>query len=245
MSRLLAWLQSAQSLPDDWKVPVWVKNLLLTLGGPLGLGAGLFVSALIDSSFFPLPFLNEILVVGFSLQWGLGWALFFALMATLGSTIGCLIIYSIGYKGGELLLKQKMEEEHLEEGKLKGVHAWLDKNEFMAVLVSSFLPPPMPFKLFVLAAGGFKVGFKNFVTAILLGRGLRFFSLAILGSYFGLEVFEYIKAHPYQVALIALASILGIYFLSRLATRRIDPPAPDEEAINVPSQTAPNVSKPS
>lgn len=238
MNRLLAWLQSAQTLPADLKLPVWVKNLLLTLGGPLGLGAGLFALALIDSAFLPLAGVNETLVVLLSVGKPLGWALFFALMATLGSTAGCIVVYSIGRKGGEFLLRKQIEE-----GKLKGAHAWLMQNEFMAVLVSSFLPPPMPFKLFVLTAGGFKVRFKSFVAAILLGRGLRFFSLAIIGSYFGLEVFEYIKAHPYQVALIALASVLGIYFLSRLATHRPGPPTPGEGQHPVPSQTAPNVSK--
>jgi len=220
---LLAWFQSAQSLPSDLKAPVWIKKLLLAIGGPIGLGFGLFAVSFIDSSFLSLPGLNEFLVVSLSLGGGAAWAFYVATMATLGSTAGCLVIYSIGRKGGEFLLRKRIEE-----GKLKRLHDWFKKNEFVAVLVSSFLPPPMPFKLFVLAAGGFRVRFKYFLAAILLGRSLRFYALAFVGAYFGHGVIDYVKAHPVQVSVIAVTLVLAVYALFRLAVRRADPSASAE-----------------
>lgn len=187
------------------------------------MGIGLFAVSFIDSSFLSLPGLNEFLVVSFSVGGSAAWAFYVATMVTLGSTAGCVVIYSIGRKGGEFLLRKRIEE-----GKLKTLHDWIKQNEFVAVLVSSFLPPPTPFKLFVLAAGGFRVRFKYFLTAILLGRSLRFYALAFVGAYFGRGVIDYVKVHPVQVSLIAVTLVLVVYGLFRLAVQRPNPSASAE-----------------
>ena len=176
----------------------------------------MFVIAFLDSSFLPLPVVNDILIVWLSWNaeaWYL-W-LFYATMATLGSVLGCLVIYFIGRKGGEVLLR-----ERIKAGQLGRIHDWLEQNEFLAVAIPSFLPPPTPFKLFVLAAGGFQVRLRYFVMALLVGRGSRYFLLGFLGYYFGQQFMAYLSAHFIKVSLIAAGLILVGYLLVRVAGRR-------------------------
>lgn len=220
MDSLLTLLQAAKSGTVPAGTPGWVKTLLLSIGGVAGQGVGLFAVAFLDSSFLPLPVINDILVMWLSIQNKPWWA-FYSLMATLGSVLGCLVIYSIGRKGGELLLRKRIEA-----GQLKKIHDWLERNEFLAVVVPSLMPPPTPFKLFVLAAGGFQVRLRYFLTAIFVGRGLRYFALGGLGALFGQQALDYLRNNVLQVSLIAVGLILAGYVISRLASRNSGESAP-------------------
>lgn len=224
MGSLLTLLQAAKDVSVPAGTPGWVKTLLASVGGVAGQGIGLFAIAFLDSSFLPLPVINDILVMWLSIQEPAWWA-FYAFMATLGSVLGCLVIYSIGRKGGELLLRKRIQG-----GQLEKIRTWMERNEFLAVVVPSLLPPPTPFKAFILAAGGFQVRLKYFLPAITVGRGLRYFLLGLLGAMFGQQAIDYLMANKVLLSLVAVALILAGYFLARWAHRNADKAGPTEQS---------------
>lgn len=109
--------------------------------------------------------------------------LFYVAMASAGSTLGSAVIYAIGYAGGETVLRKRMSEEHFNK-----IHASFERHEFWAVMFPAMLPPPTPFKLFVLAASAFEMRFVHFLAAVFAGRVVRFFVLAMLTIRFGPQV---------------------------------------------------------
>ena len=81
----------------------------------------------------------------------------------------------------------------------------------LAILIPSIMPPPMPFKIFVLAAGVSKVRLLDFIMAIAIGRGIRYFGEGLLAVYYGDHAAEFIKENTGLVALIigGVALVLG------------------------------------
>ena len=106
--------------------------------------------------------------------------LFYVLLASAGSAAGSCLIYLIGYLGGEALLRKRIPAARYEK-----IHASFEQHEFWALMFPAMLPPPFPFKLFVLAAAGFEMQLIRFLAAIFAGRFVRFFVLAILTLKFG------------------------------------------------------------
>lgn len=191
-------------------MPGWAKSLLAAGDW------GLFVIAFVDSSFGSLPILNDILVIALSIQNPERMVLY-ASMATLGSVFGCLTIYSLAYKGGEVVLHKKAKPEQIER-----IRRWYEHNEFLTVAIPALLPPPTPFKLFVLAAGVFQVRWHYFVVALLVGRGLRYFLWGFLAVRYregALNALYYLRQHPWQVAGLALVLLLVGFLLLRLWDR--------------------------
>ncbi len=90
-------------------------------------------------------------------------------MASAGSALGSIVLYGIGYEGGETLLRKRMSAERFARIKQK-----FDDHEFLALMLPAILPPPSPFKLFVLAAAAFEMNIRRFLLAIFLGRVVRF-----------------------------------------------------------------------
>ena len=106
--------------------------------------------------------------------------LFYVLLASAGSAVGSSVIYLIGYLGGETLLRKRISPARYAK-----IHASFENHEFWALMFPAMLPPPFPFKLFVLAAAGFEMRFGRFLAAIFAGRFVRFFILAVLTLTFG------------------------------------------------------------
>src|SRR6185369_16562678 len=116
----------------------------------VGFGAfGLFAVALLDSTFVPLPSSADALMLVLTTTYP-SWMLLYAFMATAGSAIGCLILYLISRRAGARALNR------FSERKQKRVRDWLERYDAIAVLVATLLPPPFPFKLFVVTAGVFR-----------------------------------------------------------------------------------------
>jgi len=157
-------------------------GFLWVLLKPLGSWA-VFVVAGIDSAFFGVPL--DPLVAAYVYQ-NRSNALLYALMAAAGSAAGCVILYWIGYKGGEVLLLKRMSREKFER-----IHTSFDRHEFWALMVPSMLPPPFPFKAVVLAASAFEMNFWHFLLAIFLGRLVRFVLLGVLVLSFGPQVLAF------------------------------------------------------
>jgi len=109
--------------------------------------------------------------------------LLYITMASLGSALGSIPLYVVGYLGGEKVLRKRISEERF----LK-IHRSFEQHEFWALMFPGMLPPPMPFKIFVLAAAVFEMRFRDFLMAIFLGRFVRFLVLSVLVLWFGPQI---------------------------------------------------------
>ena len=175
----------------------WLYGAALALGGP-----GLFAVAALDSSFISLPQINDLLVVLMVTQ-NKALMLYYAAMATLGSVVGCYVIYYLAGKGGEAFLKKRTRA-----GALERTLALYRRHGLLALMVPALLPPPAPFKLFVLGAGLAGVKPLPFVTAIAVARGARYVALGVLAIYFGDAALELMRTRGREVALWLVAAIL-------------------------------------
>jgi membrane protein YqaA with SNARE-associated domain len=175
--------------------------------------AGLYVVAFLDSSFLSVPEINDVLVVTMSLHeprhfW------VYALVAALGSVSGCLVLHAIGKKGGQALLRSRLRPDRVAR-----LQAAFRRFDLFAVLVPSLLPPPCPFKIFVLSSGAFGMSYGRFVTAVALGRTLRYLVEGYLAVRFGARALDYLGEYARELALAAVASLLAVWLLRRLAAR--------------------------
>ena len=130
-------------------------------------------------------------------------------MAAAGSALGSIVIYVIGYKGGEVLLVKRMGEKRFNK-----IRAAFDRHEFLAIMLPSMLPPPTPFKLFVLSAGMAEMRFSHFLAAIFFGRFLRFAILSFLVIRFGPEIVGFFGSMVHNhlrvvIAVIAATALIG------------------------------------
>jgi membrane protein YqaA with SNARE-associated domain len=201
----------------------FLKRFSIELGQFLALygGWGLFGISLLDSSFVPLPGLNDLLLIHLSAQRPER-ALLYALASTLGSVAGAYVIYGLARGGGRFLWKKQPSRS------LARAHRWLERNEFVAILTASVLPPPAPFKAFLVAAGALRVNAARFGVALLVGRGLRFGAEALLGARYGAQAEAYLKANYVWVSLLAAALIVaGSMAYRRLAKTRHEVPEPE------------------
>jgi membrane protein YqaA with SNARE-associated domain len=189
-----------------------LQHYLLAMLGQIG-GTKLFLIAMFDSSFLSLPEVNDILIVTLSIK-NPSSMLYYCLMTTLGSITGCLILYAMGRKGGEVLLHKRFSREKVER-----VSRWYQKYGVLSVAIPSILPPPTPFKVFVLSAGAFQVSTGEFVLAITIGRGFRYFVEGILAIQYGEKAKDYMQQNYPAFAVIAISVILG-GFLAFYALRR-------------------------
>jgi membrane protein YqaA with SNARE-associated domain len=194
----------------------WAQGLAVSFGGP-----GLFFVAFLDASFLSLPEINDILVVWMVTRHK-ELFLYYAGLATLGSVTGCFLLYWLAWKGGEAFVRKRVKSASVERG-LAAVRRY----GFMALLVPSMLPPPAPFKVFVLGAGIARVNPWTFGIAVGVGRGLRYFTAGLLAVWYGDMALSYIEQHGGQVALgAALLVLFGgviVYFWRR---RRVTEAAP-------------------
>jgi membrane protein YqaA with SNARE-associated domain len=152
---------------------------------PLG-SWGIFGIAFVDSSFFGIPL--DPVVGGYVYAHPLKiWLYVF--MAAAGSALGSLIPYGIGRAGGELLLLKRIDRERFER-----LRDRFENQEFLAMMIPAMLPPPTPFKLFVLSAGVFEMRPYLFLLSIFAGRVVRFLLLGFLVVKFGPNIVSLVTA---------------------------------------------------
>ena len=203
-----------------------IQNYFLALTGPLG-GWALLLIALFDSSFLSLPEVNDILIITLSIK-NPERMLYYCTMTTLGSILGCLALFTVGRKGGQVLLRKKFAQH-----KIETVARWYKKYGILAVMIPSILPPPMPFKIFVLFAGAFRISVGRFILAVAAGRGFRYFLEGFLAVEYGEAAKDYMhQNYPYialgVVALVFFSALL--YFLYRRNRAAKDPSKAAEKA---------------
>jgi len=178
-----------------------------------GLGApGLFLISFLDSSVLTFPVINDLLLIELSMQHPARMPLY-AFMAMLGSVLGCVLLFFLAEKGGEALF-------HKHAGKrAQAIHNWVVHNGFGGMLVAALLPPPTPFKVFVVAAGVFEVPLVSFTAAITLARAIRYFGIGYLAIRYGAQALPYLMSHKWQVAAVVIGLAAVSYLLSRLILR--------------------------
>lgn len=179
------------------------------------------VLAMFDSSFLSLPEVNDLLLMTFAIN-DPGGMVKYALLTTLGSVIGCALLYSVGRKGGATFLRKTFADERLAK-----VQSWYKRHGILAVIVPSLLPPPTPFKVFVLSAGTFGISWPKFLIAVVIGRSIRYFSEGILAVMYGPFAIQFVQRNYGKFGLgLALLIVICVAVLFAFARRR----APSIEA---------------
>ena len=177
----------------------WIQGFAESLGGP-----GLFLIAFFDSSFLSFPEVCDALIVLLTVQHPQR-MVFYALVTTAGSVAGCFSLYSVGRKGGESFLRRRFSERHVERA--LGIFR---RHGMLSILVPSLMPPPMPFKIFVLAAGVSGMRRADFLIAVALGRAMRFFGVGLLAMWKGQAAIAWIHENAARVGITAaVAVVLG------------------------------------
>ena len=188
------------------------RGMLLSFLQPLGFW-GLGLVALLDSSSIPVPM--DPLVALYA--WNNPHRFYlYVLAASVGSAIGGLVPYYIGRAGGEIFLLKRIDR-----AKYERLRDRFEKQEFLALVIPSMMPPPTPWKMFVFAAGVFEMRVTTFMLAVLVGRLIRFSVVSLLTIRYGPqivhEVSDLMRTHVVGV-LVALGAILGI--LALIAVRK-------------------------
>ncbi len=185
------------------KFAAWAAKVLLPLGGQ-----GLFVAAALDSSFIPLPEGVDLWLITVSVLQPHRMP-YYIVVSTLGSLLGCCVLYFVT-RWSE---KTFVESNPKYKGLLR-IQRWVEKYEFWALLVGSILPPPMPFKLVVIAAGLVKGRFGKFLLAVVIGRTVRYTGEGILAVRYGSRVWSsLVQIGPIIFALILVA--IAVFYLRR------------------------------
>lgn len=187
------------------RIADWARGLALTLGAP-----GLYLVAFLDSSFLSLPEITDLLVVWMVTRHPAR-VVVYVLAATLGSLSGCLVLYFLGRKGGDAFVRKRFASASVERAM-----AAFERHGVLVVLIPAILPPPAPFKIFVLLAGIAGISTPKFATAILIGRSARYLVLGLLAVEYGEQALAYAEAHSVEVAMVVigvLAAGVAAYFV--------------------------------
>jgi membrane protein YqaA with SNARE-associated domain len=195
------------------KVVLWVQGVLVPFLGP----GGLFVAAFCDSSFLSLPEINDLLVVTSSTAHPHR-AWLYVVLATSGSVAGCLVLWALGRRGGEPFLERRFGVERVRRTR-EVFRRW----DVLALAIPSMLPPPMPFKIFVLSAGVFGFPARRLITTLVLARGLRYTFWALLGALYGKQALELLRTFdsffgqriPIVLSVLAGVVIVAVFVFAR------------------------------
>jgi membrane protein YqaA with SNARE-associated domain len=184
----------------------WVQGFAVALGGP-----GLLIIGYLDSSFLSFPEVNDLLIISMVMRHP-HLLVYYALMATAGSVLGCVTLYYIARKGGEAFLRRRFKEHHVEGG-LK----LFQKYGLLVIIVPALLPPPAPFKIFVLLGGVAAIPLWQFVTAIFVARLIRYGGEGLLAVWYGDRAVAFLKAHATEAGLwlAGLALVGGAAWIAR------------------------------
>jgi membrane protein YqaA with SNARE-associated domain len=195
------------------RITAWIEGFALSIGAP-----GLFIIAFLDSSFLSFPEVNDLLIVLLVVNHPER-MLLYATMSTLGSIAGCLALYFVGRKGGNALLRKRFAG-----GTVERAAELMRKYGAMALIVPALLPPPAPFKIFVLMGGVANIPLPTFIWAIAVGRGVRYFGEGILAVMYGKQALDYIHRNGRTVglglAIIVLVGGAAYYLWKRRAVPR-------------------------
>ena len=182
----------------------WLQPIVERFGG-----VGMAIMAAIDCSFVSMPNLSDLLIIWQTIEHPDRWW-YYAVMTTVGSVAGSMVIYEIGRRSGEAFLLRRFKPEYVAR-----VRALFARYGMWVIAVVAMLPPPAPYKVFVLLAGVGGVGPGMFALAVAIGRGLRYGIEGWLSRVYGAAAADLIKANATAASLWLLALVLGagLFFL--------------------------------
>jgi membrane protein YqaA with SNARE-associated domain len=173
---------------------------------------GLFAIAFLDSVMVPMPGgVDAVLLLLAAAR--PSWLLIYVAAATIGSTLGCVALYRLSQRAGKKALSR------FSESKQKRVKDLLDRYDVMSVLVASLLPPPFPFKLFVVSAGVFRLNLTRFTLAVAGGRTFRYLLLGYVAARYGDQAKELLTRY-YPAIGITLAVLIVLFFVAKALMRQ-------------------------
>jgi membrane protein YqaA with SNARE-associated domain len=186
-----------------------LAHWLLHLGG-----IGLIPLGLIDSSVVPLPGSMDFATILLAARDKHLW-FYYAAMATAGSVLGSFLTYRLARKGGKEALERKLSKRKVDKV-LKAFERW----GFAAIAVPALLPPPFPLVPFVIAAGALQYSLPKFLTAMTIGRSVRYTVLAFLGATYGRHILSLFSRHAYAGIFIGLTVVL-VAIVTVLLSRKL------------------------
>jgi membrane protein YqaA with SNARE-associated domain len=183
----------------------WLKPIAAGMGGP-----GLLLIGFLDSSFLAFPGVMDFLIVWLTAR-APAWWMYYAAMGTAGSTAGCYALYAVAKRGGEAFVRRRLKQSTFDRGLVT-----VRKYGLLAVIVPSLLPPPAPFKVFIILAGLAEIAPGPFTLAVVLGRGLRYGAEALLAYKYGEPALEFINKNVSTISLwvaICIVAFAALWFV--------------------------------
>lgn len=171
-------------------------------------GWGLVGISTLDSAGISMPGVKDVLLMYLSSR-DPRRAWIYVLGCMLGTMVGSFVIYVIGRTGARLL-KRKPSDQEMSRAK-----KWLVKNDFLTVIIASLLPPPLPFKPFLLGSGALRMSPLRFASALLVGGGLRFGAEAWIGVRYGAGGETFLKQNIIWISL----AFVGIVVVTAVVYR--------------------------
>ncbi|KPA11816.1 cytochrome B561 [Candidatus Magnetomorum sp. HK-1] len=186
----------------------WVLSWAHT---PYGIWA-LFILAFCESSFFPIP--PDVLLIALAVSIPKR-SFYFALNCSIGSVLGGLLGYFIGYQFMSTAGLPILEFYGL-TSKFNDIQSIYTQYDAWAIAIAGFTP--IPYKVFTISAGAFKINLLVFTIASFISRSARFFIIAALIYFMGEKIQLFIEKYFnllsifFVVALIAGFVVIKFFF---------------------------------
>lgn len=221
----------------DWLSSIghWLERYVIGLPIYYAAPAMIAIGAL-DSSLLSLPEINDYLVVGRCFKQPSA-AFYFPLFAAIGSVIGCLILYTIMRRGGQVVLQRRFKRENIER-----VERAYARYGFLAIAIPALLPPPMPFKIFVAAAGTLEYPRWKFLLTVMIARSFRYYVEGILAVFYGRRVLSFLRDNG-LVILSIVAAVAVLILLVYTIVNKLRSPTKVEGVGNSVDQKSPGDAK--
>lgn len=188
---------------NRYHVPGWVLKAIA-----FSSSLSLFGLSFLDSILLPLPSLNDLLLIDLSIRSPLRMP-YYATLATIGSLSGSVLLYFLARKGEEAAFHKKAGSQ------APRIRHWIERNGFVTLTIAALLPPPAPFKMFVLAAGVFGMPFRAFLAAMSIARAVRFFGEGYLAVRYGAQATHFLAEHSIGFAVSTVVFVLVFYWITR------------------------------
>ena len=191
----------------------WIRQIydrcLLWVQSPSGIWA-LFFIAVAESSFFPIPPDIFLMVLCIAVP---PKSFRYAAICAVGSVLGGILGYGLGLGFMDTLGVKILELYGLQD-KYEVVQNLYRQYDALAVGAAGFTP--LPYKLFTITAGAFKINFVTFVLVSIVSRSARFFLVAAFIYKFGAPVRHFIERYFNLLTILFFILLIGGFLVVRL-----------------------------
>ena len=192
------------------KVGLWFAQYAAAFGP-----WGIFLVALGDSAFVPLPQGVDALIIAQTIA-APDTAYLAAALGVVGSAFGSYILYSIARRVGRAMLENKATGKGIER-----MRRQIKKYDALVLVLPTMIPLPLPMKIFVIAAGVFQMNLYRFVAVIVFARVIRYFGIAYTARLYGTETTTLLKENALLGVGVAIVIVLSFFLVNRWSTRRV------------------------